>query len=155
MPEADHGVHDQRISRYIATGEAHIIGGTGRVLEAQHKDGAHFSMELWVGAVDSEEGGGFIGIIRRFDQQSVLEEIHTTNVPIGQPPEGDRPRLTKREIEVLHILAGGGRNKDIAAEMTVSLHTVKFHIENLYNKLGVRTRGELIRVATRFGLLTE
>ena len=64
------------------------------------------------------------------------------------------PNLTNRELEALKILANGGRNKDIAAEMFVSLRTVKFHIANLYKKLDVRTRAELIRVATQHGFLT-
>ena len=63
------------------------------------------------------------------------------------------PNLTNREQEILRILANGGRNKDIAAEMFVSIRTVKFHIENLYKKLAVRTRAELIRVATLRGFL--
>ena len=72
---------------------------------------------------------------------------------IERPLDEEPPRLTNRELEVLQILAGGGRNKDIAAQMFVSLHTVKFHIENLYHKLDVRTRAELVRVATQRGLL--
>ena len=73
---------------------------------------------------------------------------------IERPSDQETPRLTNRELEVLRILANGGRNKDVAAEMSVSLHTVKFHIENLYHKLGVRTRAELGHVATQRGLLT-
>ena len=76
------------------------------------------------------------------------------SVLIGRSPDPEPPTLTNRELEVLHILANGGRNKDIAAEMFVSLRTVKFHIENLYKKLDVRTRAELIRVAIRRGFLT-
>ena len=76
------------------------------------------------------------------------------HVSTGRPSVEAPPTLTNRESEVLNILANGGRNKDIAAEMIVSLRTVKFHIENLYKKLGVRTRAELIRVATQRGLLT-
>ncbi len=72
---------------------------------------------------------------------------------IEQPLDEETPRLTDRELEVLQILAHGGRNKDIAAEMFVSLHTVKFHIENLYHKLDVRTRAELVYVAAQRGLL--
>ena len=75
-------------------------------------------------------------------------------VAIGQPPDHDPPTVTNRELEVLQFLAKGGRNKDIAVEMSVSLHTIKFHIENLYKKLDVRTRAELIRVATQLGILT-
>lgn len=74
-------------------------------------------------------------------------------VAIGRPADREHPALTNRELEVLQILANGGRNKEIAAEMFVSLHTVKFHIENMYRKLDVRTRAELIRVATQRGLL--
>ena len=72
----------------------------------------------------------------------------------GMPTNEETATLTNRELEVLKILANGGRNKDIAAEMFVSLRTVKFHIENLYKKLDVRTRAELIRVATQLGFLT-
>ena len=75
-------------------------------------------------------------------------------VAIGKPPDHDPPTVTNRELEVLQFLAKGGRNKDIAVEMSVSLHTIKFHIENLYKKLDVRTRAELIRVATQLGILT-
>ena len=155
MPETNNGTPDDLISSYFAPGEAHIIGGTSRVLEGRHKDGVTFPIELWVGVVESGRGGGFIGIIRRIDQQATMPESVPFNSRVEQSSDGARARLTHREIEVLHILADGGRNKDIAAEMTVSLHTVKFHIENLYNKLEVRTRGELIRVAARLGFLTE
>ena len=81
------------------------------------------------------------------DSPSVEELFNELNEDIS--------RLTSRELEVLQILAGGGRNKDAADQMTISLHTVKFHIENLYSKLNVRTRAELIRVAAQRGLLTE
>jgi DNA-binding NarL/FixJ family response regulator len=73
----------------------------------------------------------------------------------GQPADDEHPGLTNRELEVLKILANGGRNKDIAAEISVSLRTVKFHIENMYRKLDVWTRAELISVATHQRLLTE
>ncbi|MCH7736558.1 MAG: helix-turn-helix transcriptional regulator, partial [Chloroflexi bacterium] len=70
-----------------------------------------------------------------------FRESEPDEARIGQPSGIEWPHLTKRELEVLQILATGGRNKDVAEEMTVSLHTVKFHIENLYDKLEVRTRG--------------
>jgi signal transduction histidine kinase/DNA-binding CsgD family transcriptional regulator len=73
----------------------------------------------------------------------------------GRPADDEHPGLTNRELEVLKILANGGRNKDIAAEISVSLRTVKFHIENMYRKLDVWTRAELISVATHQRLLTE
>ena len=98
-------------------------------------------------------GTELVGTIRGLDQTEEAGELALED-QVDQSSVSAPPRLTNRENEVLHILADGGRNKDIAAEMIVSLHTVKFHIENLYEKLQVRTRGELIRVATRFGLLS-
>lgn len=154
MPGSLKDGHDENISRYLPTGEARIVGGSGRVLEGRHKDGATIPMELWLGVVESEGGRGFIGIIRRLDQRAPTWASELRQTRNGRSSNATLPRLTNREIEALHILANGGRNKDIAAEMTVSLRTVKFHIENLYEKLDVRTRAELIRVATQRGLLT-
>jgi len=52
--------------------------------------------------------------------------------------------LTKRELEVLSSLAAGRTNKEIAAEKGVSANTVKYHVRNLFEKLGVSNRGQAI-----------
>ena len=52
--------------------------------------------------------------------------------------------LTKRELEILASLAAGRTNKEIAAEKAVSTNTVKYHIRNLVEKLGVSNRGQAI-----------
>jgi DNA-binding CsgD family transcriptional regulator len=52
--------------------------------------------------------------------------------------------LTPREIEVLAALAEGMTNKAIARRLNISLHTVKFHVESLFRKLGARTRTEAV-----------
>ena len=52
--------------------------------------------------------------------------------------------LTKRELEVLSSLAAGRTNKEIAAEKGVSTNTVKYHVRNLFEKLGVSNRGQAI-----------
>lgn len=52
--------------------------------------------------------------------------------------------LTRRELEVLASLAAGHTNKQIAAEKGVSTNTVKYHIRNLFEKLGVSNRGQAI-----------
>jgi two-component system nitrate/nitrite response regulator NarL len=52
--------------------------------------------------------------------------------------------LTKRELEILSSLAVGHTNKEIAAEKGVSSNTVKYHIRNLFEKLGVSNRGQAI-----------
>ena len=52
--------------------------------------------------------------------------------------------LTPREIEVLRALAEGLSNKGIARKFDISQHTVKFHIESLFRKLGVRSRSQAV-----------
>jgi two-component system nitrate/nitrite response regulator NarP len=52
--------------------------------------------------------------------------------------------LTRRELEVLSDLAAGRTNKQIAREQGVSLNTVKFHVRNLFQKLGVNSRSQAI-----------
>ncbi len=61
--------------------------------------------------------------------------------------------LSERQLEVLHFLASGARNQEIADQLYLSLRTVKFHIENLYRNLGVRTRTEAVRVAKERSIL--
>jgi DNA-binding NarL/FixJ family response regulator len=56
--------------------------------------------------------------------------------------------LTQRELEVLQTLAEGMTNKAIARRLNISLHTVKFHVESLFRKLGARTRTEAVAKAS-------
>ena len=56
--------------------------------------------------------------------------------------------LTPRELDVLTALAEGLTNKAIARRLTISLHTVKFHLESLFRKLGARTRTEAVAKAS-------
>jgi DNA-binding NarL/FixJ family response regulator len=48
--------------------------------------------------------------------------------------------LTPRETEILQLVVAGYTNKAIAAEMYISEKTVEFHLDNIYTKIGVRTR---------------
>ena len=48
--------------------------------------------------------------------------------------------LTSREIEILQLVLAGYTNKAIAAEIYISEKTVEFHLDHIYNKVGVRTR---------------
>jgi two-component system nitrate/nitrite response regulator NarP len=52
--------------------------------------------------------------------------------------------LTRRELEVLSDLAAGRTNKQIARDLDVSLNTIKFHVRNLFQKLGVNSRSQAI-----------
>jgi DNA-binding CsgD family transcriptional regulator len=52
--------------------------------------------------------------------------------------------LTPREIEVVSAMAEGLSNKEIARGLEISPHTVKFHIETIFRKLGARSRAEAV-----------
>lgn len=62
--------------------------------------------------------------------------------------------LTEREIEVLTLLSEGLSNKGIAARLTISDQTVKFHVASILGKLGAHTRTEAVHRAMRRGLIT-
>ena len=61
--------------------------------------------------------------------------------------------LSLREREVLALLAEGASNKEIARALALSIHTVKFHVATLTEKLGARSRGEAVAIAIRAGLV--
>jgi DNA-binding NarL/FixJ family response regulator len=61
--------------------------------------------------------------------------------------------LTAREREVLQMLAHGHGNKQIAARLNISEHTVKFHVASVLGKLGASTRTEAVSLALRRGLI--
>jgi len=61
--------------------------------------------------------------------------------------------LTPREIEVLRMMAEGLGNKEIAARLTISDHTVKFHISSILAKFGAATRTEAVTIGIRRGLV--
>ncbi len=68
-----------------------------------------------------------------------------------QPPQEET--LTPREREVLERMAEGLSNKDIAARLSISEHTAKFHIASIMSKLGAESRTEAVTLAIRRGLL--
>jgi two-component system, NarL family, response regulator YdfI len=61
--------------------------------------------------------------------------------------------LTARERDVLQMLSEGLGNKEIAARLRISEHTVKFHVASILGKLGVSSRTEAVTVALRRGLI--
>lgn len=74
------------------------------------------------------------------------------------PPPPDRAAatpggLTDRELSILRLVAEGLSNLDIASKLYVTEQTVKFHLSNIYRKLGVGNRTEATRFAYRNGMI--
>ena len=61
--------------------------------------------------------------------------------------------LTKREQEILILIAAGLKNKEIAEQLVISLNTVLYHIKNIYSKLGVNKRSLAIAKAKEISLI--
>jgi DNA-binding CsgD family transcriptional regulator len=61
--------------------------------------------------------------------------------------------LTARELDVLALLAEGASNKAIARALAISVHTVKFHIASLFDKLDAEGRTEAVAQAARLGAI--
>ena len=64
-----------------------------------------------------------------------------------------RVQLTPRELATLRLMADGRSNKEIAGELGISERTVKTHLGHLFEKLGVTSRTEAVKVAARRGLI--
>jgi DNA-binding NarL/FixJ family response regulator len=70
-------------------------------------------------------------------------------------PDRDQPGalLSERERQVLHLIAGGSTNREIAERLFLSPHTVKDHTSTLYRKIKAKNRADAIQRAQRLGLL--
>ena len=62
--------------------------------------------------------------------------------------------LTDRELEVLRLVAKAKSTDDIAAELFLSIHTVRNHVRNILSTLGAHTRLEAVAIAARDGILS-
>jgi DNA-binding NarL/FixJ family response regulator len=93
-----------------------------------------------VKAIRAVMGGG------TWFSQKVVEKL-------ARPRE--MPALTRREQEVLRLVASGKSNQQIAEELHVAEVTARFHLRNIYDKVGVHTRGEAIHWAMQQGLAED
>jgi DNA-binding NarL/FixJ family response regulator len=89
---------------------------------------------------------GFVAVPRSLGRQLVAPRP-----ALAEPPADS---LTARESEVLALLSEGLSNKQIALRLTISEHTVKFHIASIFAKLGAASRTEAVSIGARQGLIT-
>jgi len=85
----------------------------------------------------------------------VLPPDALTEVPAGTAARSAAPpeALSAREAQILALLAEGLVNKQIAARLGISRHTVKTHLAALFHKLGVSTRAEAVAAGARAGVI--
>ena len=86
----------------------------------------------------------------------LTKELASQTRTVTSTPENTADRLeelTPREVEVLRLMAEGFGNKQIAARLGISDHTVKFHISSILAKLSVSSRTEAVTQGIRMGLI--
>jgi len=88
-------------------------------------------------------------VVHPSEVDAVLPAVVGSSPPVDELLEP----LTRREREVLQMLAGGLANKEIAARLAISDHTVKFHVASILGKLGASTRTEAVSAGIRRGLV--
>jgi len=116
-----------------------LISGAGRVSPGAAKaaGAAGFIPKDW-GAADIARAVRMVGL----------------GMTVFQPQtDGASPGLSPREREVLDLLARGSTNREIAAALHLSPHTIHEHTSSLYRKLDVRNRAEAVQRASRLGLV--
>ena len=100
--------------------------------------------------------GIWLGLkLTRTKERVVVKEVL---VPAGEPfvPD-DRKReklgITRREFEILELIAQGMSNREIAGKLYVSENTVKTHSSRVFDKLGAKRRTQAVQIGKEFGLL--
>jgi NarL family two-component system response regulator YdfI len=105
------------------------------------------SPEQLVAALHSVTAG--LVVLHPAEMQNVFPAVTPASQPLGELAES----LTRREREVLQMLAGGLGNKEIASRLGISDHTVKFHVASILGKLGASSRTEAVSLGIRRGLV--
>jgi NarL family two-component system response regulator LiaR len=90
-------------------------------------------------------------------QRIVVREVPVT-VPAGAPFIPDERKredlgITRREFEILELIAQGLSNREIAGKLFVSENTIKTHSSRVFDKLGARRRTQAVQLGKEFGLL--
>lgn len=141
----------------------HLLAGRTRILLFTHTGARHWGEPLstdvidrillaiasGTGTVNADDGAEFgralTDLADRIERAvTILRQLVDLADPRGTPTE---LRLTPRELEVLSQLAEGRSNHEIARLCWISDNTVKFHMKNIFRKLGVRERGQAVMIA--------
>jgi LuxR family maltose regulon positive regulatory protein len=88
-------------------------------------------------------------LLAAFDQDTSVARATTSE----RRNAGDIEALSERELEVLRLIADGASNREIAEALVVSIGTVKKHLNNIFLKLSVHSRTQVIAAARKDNLL--
>ncbi len=125
--------------------------------EEQSRIEAAFAAGAVVYVLKRAEPGDLASAIRQVFARSLYLAGSTTTQPAraARSDEAENVGLTRREREILQLVAEGLTNGDVARKLWVTEQTVKFHLANIFRKLNVTNRTQASRWAHAHGLLGE
>ena len=103
----------------------------------------------FAGVLPNDAGPAQLDAALRAVAAGLIVRLAAARLGFAALPEEPAAALTPREVEVLTALAEGLGNKAVARRLGISPHTVKFHIESVFRKLGAGTRAEAVAKGLR------
>ncbi len=116
------------------------------------------SIEIYGGLIAATFAGLGIWLGLRLTGRQQRIVVREVPVPAGAPFIPDERKredlgITRRELEILELIAQGLSNREIAGKLFVSENTVKTHSSRVFDKLGARRRTQAVQLGKEFGLL--
>lgn len=105
------------------------------------------------GAHDAALAAGAFQVVCRENALGLLRAVDHASAEGATDPERERPHLTLREFEILRLAAEGRTNREVARAAWVTEQTVKYHLANIYRRLGVHCRHEAVAWAAENGVV--
>lgn len=143
-------VGDPIVISDVRSASRHLNTAALRVLAQRPGDARCFDEALTEAQTQTRRPAAGDGLIERslpIDDGGALVSVLRAERRSGGLPEWVRHSLTAREAEVAALVARGLRDAEVAAELQLSVHTVKGYLREIFKKTGVRSRVELARLA--------
>jgi DNA-binding NarL/FixJ family response regulator len=134
-----------------------LVPSLRAIVLSAHHDTEHIDGALAAGAAAFVVKTAHPDDVASAVRQAFDHSVYLASAPAPPPRVAtERPGgLTRRELEILRLVAEGHSNAQLARMLWVTEQTVKFHLSNVYRKLGVSNRTEASRWAQLNGLLAE
>jgi pimeloyl-ACP methyl ester carboxylesterase/DNA-binding CsgD family transcriptional regulator len=139
------------------------VGATGPIRELWHEEETE-AIEEFLGVAPTsanerfgDRGDGRLGGVSDALRAWAVEPTYESSA--DQPPDeatsSNSDHLTRREVEVLRLIAAGQTSKEISRNLSLSIRTVGRHITNIYEKIGARSRADATAYAVRHRIAIE